>query len=57
MLTSAAQSQIDQYRREQFKVLLPNELRSSALVPEDESKLLFGDNLKREYKNSLHSPS
>ena len=33
VLISAAQSQIDQYRRDQFKVLLPNELESLASYP------------------------
>ena len=47
LLTSAAQSQIDQYRRDQFKVLLPNEFRPSASDPQDVSKLLFGDNLEK----------
>ena len=47
VLTSAAQSQIDQYRRDQFKVLLPNDLRSLASDPKDVSKLLFGDNLEK----------
>ena len=45
VLTSAAQSQIDQYRRDQFKVLSLNELRSLVSDPKDGSKLLFGDNL------------
>ena len=47
MLTSAAQSQIDPYRRDQFKVVLTNESRSLASDPKDGSKLLFGDNLGR----------
>ena len=33
--------------RDQFKVLLPNELRSLASDPKDVSKLLFGDNLEK----------
>ena len=46
-LVLTAQSQIDQYKRDQFKVLLPNDLRSLASDPKDGSKLLFGDKLEK----------
>ena len=47
VLTSAAQSQVDQHRRDQFKILLPNDLRSLASDPKDGSKLIFDDNLEK----------
>ena len=57
MLTSAAQSQIDQYRRDQFKVLLPDELRSLASDPTMCPNYYLVTISKREYKKSLHSLS
>ena len=47
MLQAAAQSQLDNFRRDQFKAILPNDLRSLAADPNDGSKLLFGDNLDK----------
>ena len=47
MLQAAAQSQLDNFRRGQFKAILPNDLRSLAADPNDGSKLLFGDNLDK----------
>ena len=47
MLQAAAQSQLDNFRRDQLKAILPNDLRSLAADPNDGSKLLFGDNLDK----------
>ena len=47
MLQAAAQSQLDNFRRDQFKAILSNDLRSLAADPNDGSKLLFGDNLDK----------
>ena len=47
MLQAAAQSQLDNFRRDQFKAILPNDLRSLAADPIDGSKILFGDNLDK----------
>ena len=47
MLQAAAQLQLDNFRRDQFKAILPNDLRSLAADPNDGSKLLYGDNLDK----------
>ena len=47
MLQAAAQLQLDNFRRDQFKAILPNDLHSLAADPNDGSKLLFGDNLDK----------
>ena len=47
VLQAAAQSQLDNFRSDQFKAILPNDLRSLAADPNDGSKLLFGDNLDK----------
>ena len=47
MLQAAAQSRLNNFRRDQFKAILPNDFRSLAADPNDGSKLLFGDNLDK----------
>ena len=53
MLQAAAQSQLDNFRRDQFKAILPNDLRSLAADPNDGSKLLFGDNLDKRIQDII----
>ena len=47
MLQAAAQSQLDNFCRDQYEAIMPNELRPLACDPKDGSKLLFGDNLDK----------
>ena len=47
LMPQAAAQSLDNFRGDQFKAILSNDLRSLAADPNDGSKLLFGDNLDK----------